>query len=48
MEPWLLAIILKPFGLLLLFGLVALLVFPLRKHMPEGRLKRILFFSWRV
>jgi hypothetical protein len=48
MEPWHWAIILKPFGLLVLFTFVALLVYPLRKHLPEGRLKRFLFFSWKV
>ena len=48
MEGWQLAIVLKPFGLLILFGFVALLVYPLRKYLPEGRLKRFLFFSWKV
>jgi hypothetical protein len=48
MEPWHWALILKPFGLLVLFSFVALLVYPLRKHLPEGRLKRFLFISWKV
>ncbi len=43
MEPWVLAIILKPFAALVLFGLIAL---PCRllvqRHMKEGKLKRFL------
>jgi hypothetical protein len=47
-EPWHWAIILKPFGLLIFFGIVALLVYPLRRWMPDCWLKRFLFFSWKV
>jgi hypothetical protein len=47
-EPWHWALILKPFGLLVLFCAVALMVYPLRRWLPEGRLKRFLFFSWKV
>ena len=43
MEPWVIAILLKPFGALILFGCIAL---PLRllyeKHAPEGKLKKFL------
>jgi hypothetical protein len=42
------AVVLKPFVLLVLFFLIALLVLPIKKYLPEGRLKRFLFFSWRV
>jgi hypothetical protein len=41
-------LILKPFGLLVLFCAVALMVYPLRRWLPEGRLKRFLFISWKV
>lgn len=43
MEPWTISVILRPFGALILFGLIAL---PLRllfqKYAPEGKLKRLL------
>ena len=42
------AIVIKPFALFVLFCSIAALVYPLRKYLPEGRLKRFLFFSWRV
>ena len=48
MEPWTLAIILKPLILVLYFLPGAIIAWYLRKRLPEGRLKRILFFSWRV
>lgn len=48
-EPWILAIIVKPFALAVLFLVI---VWPIERAisrlLPEGRLKRILFFSWRV
>ena len=47
MEPWHWAIVLKPFALLALFTVVALIAYPLRK-LPDCKLKRFLFFSWRV
>lgn len=44
-----LALVLKPFIALVLFGLIALpLSLFIKRHLPEGRLKRILFFSWRT
>lgn len=43
MDPWVTALILKPLGAFLIFGCIA---FPLRwlahKHLPDGRLKRLL------
>lgn len=48
MEGWQVALIMKPIILLILFGTVRALTFPLYRWMPEGKLKRILFFSWRV
>lgn len=43
MEPWLLGVILKPFGALLIFGGIAL---PIRrlidKNMPEGKWKTVI------
>jgi len=48
MQAWQLAIILKPFGMLLMFIPGAVLVWILRRKLPEGRLKRFLLFSWKV
>ena len=43
MEPWVLAVVLKPFAALVLFGLIAL---PCRllvqRYMRDGKLKRLL------
>lgn len=43
------ALLLKPLIFLLIF---ALIIIPLKwivwKLLPEGRLKRLLFFSWKV
>ena len=43
MEPWMLALILKPFALLLLFGVICLpgRLF-VQRFMKDGRLKRLL------
>lgn len=48
MESWQLAIVLKPFGLILLFVPGAFFSRWLRAHMPDGRLKRFLFISWKI
>jgi hypothetical protein len=40
---FLLAMVLKPFVALVFFSLVAAIVYPIRKHMPDGKLKRFLF-----
>ncbi len=45
---WIIAIIIKPLGLILFLGFACWLSRMFSKLMPEGRLKRILFFSWRV
>jgi hypothetical protein len=46
---WLLAIVLKPFALLVLFVIIILPIERFAsKHLPDGRLKQILFFSWEV
>jgi hypothetical protein len=43
MDPWLIGLILKPFGALLIFGGIALPIRWLIHHkMPEGRWKRII------
>lgn len=42
-------LILKPFLAVVLFGLIALpLSLWIGKFIPEGRIKRILFFKWRA
>jgi hypothetical protein len=48
MTGWQLALIFKPFGLLLMFAPGAVIVYLLRKRLPSGRLKRFLLFSWKV
>lgn len=45
---WQLAIVLKPFILLLLFSPGAVASHAIRRHMPQGRFKDILLISWRV
>jgi hypothetical protein len=43
MEPWVIALILKPLGVLFLFGCCALpFRFVVQKHMRDGRLKKLL------
>ena len=43
MDPWLIAILLKPFAALLLLGGIALPIrYWLHRKMPEGRLKTLL------
>jgi hypothetical protein len=48
MEGWMWAVLLKPLGLLALLTLVALIAWPFRKFLPEGKIKRFLFISWKV
>lgn len=48
MEGWHIALLLKPFGLLLLFAPGAVIVYLLRCRLPDCRLKRFLLISWRV
>ena len=47
-EGWQLAIVLKPFGLLLMFLPGAVIAWWLRRALPDGALKRFLFISWKV
>jgi hypothetical protein len=42
------AIVLKPFALIVLFGFTWYCARLARSYLPEGRLKRILLFSWKV
>lgn len=42
MPSWLVAVILQPFGALLLFFIAAVLCRWINRHLPEGRIKRIL------
>lgn len=48
MEGWQLALLLKPIGLLIMVLPGAYLAWYLRKYLPDGRLKRFLFISWKV
>jgi len=47
MSPWMIAILLKPLGLIVLFG-IAYYGKCLAFHLPESKLKRILFLSWKI
>lgn len=46
MEPWLIALILKPLAAFVLLFAGAVLARALLKLLPEGRLKRLLSISW--
>lgn len=48
MEGWEIAIIVKPLALLLFFAPGAILVWWLKKKMPDCALKRFLLISWKV
>ncbi len=49
MNSLLIAIVLKPFIALAVFaGIVIPIELAVKRALPEGKLKRILFFSWRV
>lgn len=44
MEPWQIAILIKPFVLLVFFGLIVLPIKLLfQRFLPDGRIKRLLF-----
>ena len=45
---WITAIIGQPLAALLLFGLARYASTLIGKALPEGRIKRILFISWKV
>lgn len=48
MEGWMLAVVLKPLGLLVLLCGTRALAAPVRRYMPDCWLKRVLFISWKV
>lgn len=48
MTPWMIAILLKPIGLIVLFSIAYFGKCLAMKYMADGKLKRILFFSWRI
>ena len=48
MQAWQWAIVLKPLGLLILCAPGAVLVWCIRKQMPNCALKRFLLISWKV
>jgi hypothetical protein len=48
MEGWQLAIVFKPLGFFVLFAIAYFGARFSRQAIPEGRLKRFLFISWRV
>ena len=43
---WLLAVALKPFVALILFGAAIIPVMLFKKYFPEGKIKRLLLYSW--
>ena len=47
-EGWHIALLIKPFALVVLFGGTFLVARFMRKNLPDGRLKRFLLFSWKV
>lgn len=48
MEGWQWALVLKPFGVFLLCVPGAMIVWWMKRNMPQGLARRILLFSWRV
>jgi len=48
METWFIALLIKPFVAFVILFSAAVISAALLKRMPEGRLKKILSFSWRV
>ena len=46
---WMLALLLKPLFLIILFGCIVLPIeWVIWKLLPEGKLKRLLFFKWKA
>lgn len=45
---WLFALFVKPFVAMALFTFALVVSLVVKRFMPECKLKRILFFSWRV
>lgn len=48
MEPWHVALLVKPLALIVLFGFTYACMRLAKHYLPEGRLKRLLLFSWKV
>lgn len=48
MGTWLSVVIAKPLAAVLVLFLIRCFTEPLRRYMPECRLKRVLFFSWKI
>lgn len=48
MEPWALAVFAKPFAAFGLFFVAAYIARAVMRRLPNGKLKRILGFTWRV
>ena len=48
MEGWQISILIRPFALLAMFAPGAVIVYLLRRRLPDCWLKRFLLFSWRV
>lgn len=48
MTPWVIAILLKPLGLIVLFGIAYFGKCFAMRYIPDGKVKRILFISWRI
>lgn len=48
MEPWMWAVVLKPLGLIILFGFTFIIARWLNRVLPDSRLKRFLFIRWTV
>lgn len=48
MDPWHMALVLKPLGLLILFTPGAAFAWLLRKRMRECKMKRLLLVSWKI
>ena len=48
MEGWQIAVVVKPLVLLVFLFSVRLFAHFVENRMPDSRLKRVLFFSWRA
>jgi hypothetical protein len=47
-RAWLLAVLVKPLGLVVLFGFTYFVSRFISRFIPEGKFKRFLFFRWKV
>lgn len=48
MENWQIALLIKPLALFGFFVVIAFIARVIKMILPEGKLKRFLFFSWKV